>query len=64
MYQPIRGLSPVEKLSAKLKTRLGFATYEAVRTRRVVHPDPVGTVMGQPVLAPIFIVTSGAAHGG
>jgi hypothetical protein len=37
-------------------------TYQAVGTRRIVDPNPVGAIVSQPVLASVLIVTSGATH--
>jgi hypothetical protein len=40
----------------------GERTYQAVGTRRIVDPNPVGAIVSQPVLASVLIVTSGATH--
>jgi hypothetical protein len=36
--------------------------YNAINTGCAVHPYPVGAVICQPVLAPVLIVSTTAAH--
>ena len=48
--------------SVLLKAELG--AHQAMCTRRIVDPNPIRAIVGQPVLAPVLVITTGARHSG
>jgi len=35
---------------------------KAVGTRRIINPNPVGTIVSQPILASVLVIASGTTH--
>lgn len=52
---------PSTSLVPAFQAHGGYA-YKTVGTRRIVDPNPVGTIVSQPVLASVLIIASGTTH--
>lgn len=58
----ITTLRLMNPISASDVCKLRQETHQAMCTGRIVHPYPIWAVVGQPVLAPVLVITTGAGH--
>ena len=49
-------------MSASAHSELDLEAHQAVGTWRIVDPNPIWAIVSQPVLAPVFVITTRAAH--